>query len=339
MDMKRNTWDQFTQDAVESGRNGVLCINEDVKSDLIADPVGFYIYTDEYNYNKKQYKCGQSVRGIKRLGEQAGQSSAIIIVDWIPCTLATESGHDQKIHGELHDDGKCQWLHRMNKKSAPGKEWSKFPKDNPSELWRDHLSGKQTRQELTLTAWQIHAIEYILKSIDSGNSVIIAELAARFGKTTAFLALADCLQNKVTIIASYVQEVMPSFKKECRKYTQFENMEFLILNDKNFAADFGRLLASDKQIVVFASVCGGAANERNADIIAAVGDKIVVVDEADRGAHTKSKTPFVKKLAGDSPLILATGTNSSRAKGEHEHQHSVQDFLGVSYFDMLLMRG
>ena len=332
--MKKLTWDQFTEDSVKSGRRGVYCLNTEVLNSIRQNPVGFYVYTDETNYKKNKYKCGQSIRGLDRLGEQAQQSEKLMIVDWIPSDDARINKRDQQIHEQHHDQGKSQWLYRLDKESSPGKEWSIFPDNNPGELWWDTLSGKQTRIDLSLTSWQIKSLKRIVKSLSEGKKVIMAELAARFGKTTTYLSLLDIVQSKVMVIGSYVLTVSSSFKKECRRFSQFSNMEFLELGSPTFKEDFDELMNTDKQIVIFASLCGGSVVESNSDILSQVDDKLVIIDEADFGAHTEQKIPLVRKITGDSPLILTTGTNSERARG----QHDVDDMFRVTYFDMLMMR-
>ena len=74
--------------------------------------------------------------------------------------------------------------------------------------------------------------------------------------------------------------------------------------------------------------------QKNSNIRTQVDDKLVIIDEADFGAHTEQKTPLVQKITGDSPLILTTGTNSERARG----QHDVDDMFLVTYPDMLMMK-
>ena len=332
--MTKLTWQQFTEDSVKSGRRGVYCLNSEVLDSINENKVGFYIYTDETNYKKNKYKCGQSIRGLYRLGEQAQQSEKLMVVDWVPSEEANISSRDQQIHEELHNEGKSQWLYRLDKESSPGKEWSVFPDNNPGELWWDKLSGKQTRVDLGLTHWQIKSLEKIVTSLSEGKKLIMAELAARFGKTTTYLALLDIVQTKVMVIGSYVLTVSSSFKKECRRFKQFDNMEFLEMNSLTFAEDFANLLNTDKQIVVFASLCGSSIVEKNSEILSNFDDKLVVIDEADYGAHTEQKAPLVRQITGDSPLILTTGTNSERARGEHD----VDDMFRVTYFDMLMMR-
>lgn len=332
--MTKLNWKQFTEDSVKSGRRGVDCINTDVLKSIEQNKVGFYIYTDETNYKKNKYKCGQSIRGLYRLGEQAQQSEKLIVVDWIPSDDAHIAKRDQQIHEELHDEGKSQWLYRMDKDASPGKEWSVFPDNNPGELWWNKLLGKQTRINLSLTTWQLKSIKRIIKSLSEGNKVVMAELAARFGKTTTYLSLFDAIQSKVMVVGSYVLTVASSFEKECRRFEQFDNMEFIELNSPTFNQDFERLMNTDKQIVVFASLCGGSVTDNNAAILSGIDDKIVIVDEADYGAHTEKKIPLIQQITGDSPLILTTGTNSERARGQHE----IDDMFCVTYFDMLMMR-
>lgn len=336
--MKKVTWKQFTEDSVKSDSSGIFCLNQELKDRIKqSDNSGYYIYTKESAYKKSAYKCGLTTVGcVERIHQQktAAELENLYIVDWIPSDIPKKDPKsDEKIHKEFHEKGLSQWMVYDDGYSNV-REWSIFPDNNPGELWWNKLSGKQTRIELGLTTWQIKSLERIVKSLSEGNKVIMAELAARFGKTNTYLSLFDIVQSKVMVIGSYVLTVSTSFKKECMKYKQFENMEFIELNSPTFEEDFNTLLQSDKQIVVFVSLCGGSVVEKNSEIVSQFEDKIVIVDEADYGAHTDTKSPFVKKIAGDSPLILTTGTNSERARG----QHDIDDMFRVTYFDMLMMR-
>jgi hypothetical protein len=305
MCMKQTTWEQFTEDAVVAHSSGIFFVDGSLEERVAASgDIGYYIYTKESAYKKNLYKCGQTKAGcVSRIRQQktAAEVENLYIIDWIPSDLPlSDSKSDEKIHKELDRRGLSEWT-GYDAETSGAREWSVFPRNNPGEIWWDHLNGSQKRIDLSLTLWQQDAIRRIVTSLVEGNSTIMAELAARFGKTTTYLSLLDVLQCKVMVVGSYVLTVAASFKKECQTFSQFENIEFL---------------------------------ELNSNILAAVEDKITVIDEADYGAHTEKKAPLVRKITGGSPLILTTGTNSERARGEHD----VDDMFGTTYFDMLMMR-
>jgi len=335
----RPSWDQLLQNAIPSSKKGVLYANKQIEDLIKLNPIGFYQYTKESEYNKQTYKCGQSgVNVLERISNQRGPSERepFLIVGFVPSDLALKGSEDQRILNELHNQEKCTWCYRLNPNETT-KEWAIYLNDNPEEIWIEYLKNDIKKRDAKLTIWQLEALDKFISLLDEDKRKIMAELAARFGKTLLYLALFGQLKERVMVVGSYYLTALSSFKKECYLYEQFSNFTVLDLYSDTFQSDFAYNLSKDKKIVVVVSLCGdkegNSPRNDNARFLSKFSDKITVIDEADYGAHTKNCVPFVNLIGKGAPIILTTGTNSERAKGEHD---DVDAFFKVTYLDMLM---
>lgn len=335
----RYSWAQLFQNAIPSSKKGVFYTNKQIEERIKLNPIGFYQYTKESEYNKQTYKCGQSgVNVLERISDQRGPSEreTFLIVGFVPSDLALKGSEDQRILNELHNQEKCDWCYRLNPNETT-KEWAIYPNDNPEEIWIDYLKNDIKKIDAKLTIWQMEALDKFISLLDEDKKKIMAELAARFGKTLLYLALFGQLKEQVMVVGSYYLTALSSFKKECYLYEQFSNFVVLNLYSDIFQADFIYNLTQGKKILVVVSLCGDKEGNNprndNARFLSKFFNKITVIDEADYGAHTKNCVPFVNLIGKGAPIILTTGTNSERAKGEHD---DVDAFFKVTYLDMIM---
>lgn len=338
--MTKPSWDQIFSESIKSNKNGIRYLNEFVKKEAEKNLCGFYQYTNKSEYEKDSYKCGQTEIGAEdRIAQQrtASTTEEFLIVGWIPSNLAVNRSEDQKILRKLHNQEKCI-LRTVLDEDLTTKEWAVFKNNNPEEVIQDYLSKLENgliKKDLELTIWQIEALDRLLTFLDEGKQKIIAELAARFGKTLAYLALLNYLEQQVMIIGSYYLTALTSFKKEVTLYKDFTNFEILDLDDVNFQQSFDTYFKQGKKIVIIASLCGDkerneTLRNQNAEFVSKLSNKITVIDEADYGAHTSNCAPFVNKIGKGSPIILTTGTNSERAANNHKPDAAFR----VTYLDM-----
>ena len=335
----RYSWAQLFQNAIPSSKKGVFYTNKQIEERIKLNPIGFYQYTKESEYNKQTYKCGQSgVNVLERISDQRGPSEreTFLIVGFVPSDLALKGSEDQRILNELHNQEKCDWCYRLNPNETT-KEWAIYPNDNPEEIWIDYLKNDIKKIDAKLTIWQMEALDKFISLLDEYKKKIMAELAARFGKTLLYLALFGQLKEQVMVVGSYYLTALSSFKKECYLYEQFSNFVVLDLYSDTFQSDFAYNLSKEKKIVVVVYLCGdktgNSLRNNNARFLSKFFNKITVIDEADYGAHTKNCVPFVNLIGKGAPIILTTGTNSERAKGEHD---DVDAFFKVTYLDMIM---
>jgi hypothetical protein len=339
--MKNLTWNQFIFDKVKSGKSNIYYLNQEI-ADKCKNLVGFYQYTKEKEFDRTNcYKCGQTTIGaVERISQQITASATddiFVIAGFIPSDLATIKNEDQRILKQLHNRGECIRLKTINE-DVNTKEWAIFPNGNPEEVILDYLNKVENglfKKDASLTIWQIEVLDRLISLLDEDAQKIVAELAARFGKTLLYLMLFGYLNRKVMIVGSYYLTALTSFKKEIAYYNDFSNFEILDLYDLNFQSSFESLLSQEKKIVVTASLCGDKEKDettrnQNAEFISKFTDKITVIDEADYGAHTKVCAPFVDKIGSGGPIILTTGTNSERAAKNQK----IDAAIGCTYLDM-----
>jgi len=336
----RPDWDQLMSQAIPSSKNGVYYIDQTVKYLAEKFPCGFYQFTSKTPYTDFGYKCGQTEKKAEdRVYQQRNASTTedFLIVGWIPCDLAKKSHEDQRILLELHNQKKCT-LSKVLNENMTTREWAVFPDDNPEDIWREYLGNSANRSDLELTIWQLEAMDQIFSFLGEGKKKIVAELAARFGKTLLFLGTFAVRKQQVMVVGSYYLTALSSFKKESLRYKQLENFKCLELKSATFQEDFNHYLAKGNKIVVLSSLCGDKESDKtvrnqNAQFIENFTDKITVIDEADYGAHTENCFPFVNQIGSGAPIILTTGTNSDRACNNH---NDIDAFFKVTYLDMIM---
>lgn len=341
--IRKNLWDQIYSKAIPSHKKGVLYANTAIKYLVEKYPCGFYQFTKLSAFLNFEYKCGQTEKNAAdRVHEQrtASEREDYIIVGWIPSDLAKCNSQDQRILLELHNLKKCT-LSKVLDSTRTSKEWAVFPEDNAEEVWRNYLGNGVNKCDLALTIWQLEAMDRIFSFLGQGKKKIMAELAARFGKTLLYLSTFFATKCKIMVVGTYYLTALSSFKKEVGRYKEFSDFVVLELKSETFQKEFESNLNLNKKIVVLASLCGDkevdhSVRNQNAQLIEQFTDKITVIDEADYGAHTESCVPFVNRIGHGAPIILTTGTNSKRAKGEHK---DVDAFFRVTYLDLLMKAG
>jgi hypothetical protein len=340
---QKPSWGQLFSQAIKSSKNGVYFANAEIQYLAELDPCGFYQYTTKSAYDNNEYKCGQTEKGaVDRIHCQRSNSCAredYLIVGWVPSHRAETDKEDQRILRELHNQKKCTLASVLESRTSL--EWAIFPDNNPEEVWRDYLGNDVKKFDLALTIWQLQAMDQIFSFLGEGKKKIMAELAARFGKTLEYLAMFLAVKQKIMVVGTYYLTALKSFKKEVSLYNEFSNFIVLELKSDTFQEDFNQGLVDGKKIVVLVSLCGDkesntTVRNQNAQFIEQFTDKITVIDEADYGAHTESCVPFVNRIGYGAPVILTTGTNSERAKGLH---NDLDAFFRITYLDQLMMAG
>jgi hypothetical protein len=187
-----------------------------------------------------------------------------------------------------------------------------------------------------LSQWQFDTAVETVEAIEDGNQVIMAELCARFGKTIWAGALALETEAPLTIVASYVLTSFFSFKKDLTSFEQFRDLVVIDSANDNYLADVKAALKDGKQVVVFLSMCGtGKRDERIKKLFGIRTRRLLIVDEADFGAHTKNQTePFIAAVKKNDNVVLMTGTNGERACGDW----TIDYYLGMTYAELLVAK-
>lgn len=197
------------------------------------------------------------------------------------------------------------------------------------------IRSRQTPPTLALRPYQYDDLGTILDMIHGPKRCrrILAELAPRYGKTVTMLALARELQTPLTIVASYVLSSFSSFDKECLSWKQFKNFVAIDSKDKDAAAKVRKAIKNGKQAVVFLSMCGGGMRQDRIDSLFGIRAKrLVIVDEADFGAHKpKQAIPLAKATKKNDIVVLMTGTDWDKAAACWQIDGTIQ----TSYQELL----
>jgi hypothetical protein len=192
----------------------------------------------------------------------------------------------------------------------------------------------QPRPEVSLSTAQYDDAVKVLTSIENGKRRILAELAARYGKTIWSSVIAIESGIPIVVVTSYVLTSFTSFKNDIRKFQQFQNIEIVDTSDKNYQIQIEEFMNENKQVMVFLSLCNGSERKERINFLNNINlQRLVFVDEADYGAHQKKQFMALKNLVkNDDVLILMTGTNSDRASSDWE----IDLIISTTYFELLV---
>lgn len=192
----------------------------------------------------------------------------------------------------------------------------------------------QPRPEVKLSTAQYDDAVTVLKGIEQGKRRILAELAARYGKTIWSTAIAIESGIPVVVVSSYVLTSFTSFKNDIRKFQQFQEIEIVDSQEKSFQDKVDRFVTEGKQVMVFLSLCNGDGRTERINYFRGIKvQKLVFVDEADYGAHQKKQFEALQTMVtNDDVLILMTGTNSDRASSDWD----IDLMVSTTYFELLV---
>jgi hypothetical protein len=192
----------------------------------------------------------------------------------------------------------------------------------------------QPRPVVSLSTAQYEDAVKVLISVENGKKRILAELAARYGKTIWSSVIAIESGIPIVVVTSYVLTSFTSFKNDIRKFQQFQNIEIVHTSDENYQIQIKEFINENKQVMVFLSLCDGSKREERINFLNNINlQRLVFVDEADYGAHQKKQFIALKKLVkNDDVLVLMTGTNSDRASSDWD----IDLLVSTTYFELLV---
>ena len=331
-DLERTlVWLDFTKNAIV--RSNKWCyLNAEVKKAADAFTGGLYLYTDEDRFGRYEFKLGQTIRGEERVWEQGADASVSRVLYLVAVINMEIPGpkYDVVIHKVLKDHFGCEII----KLNIDATEWVKFPYGvDPYTMALEAVQLETNkpevgRDELLLTLSQAKSLKdayYFLLQHDLYT--LMAELCPRFGKTTWLLALFDILGFEALVVSSYVLSANESYRKEIKRFKQFLNLEFA-----TSLAEHKANLAKGKKSIIEVSLHGKFDQwEKNYSWVKQVKNRLVAVDEADNGAHTKKQMRKVNVLRDKSKLLLMTGTAGDRAVGGHK----IDKYIYKTYIQML----
>lgn len=168
------------------------------------------------------------------------------------------------------------------------------------------------------------------------SSKILSELCARFGKTTTYLYLLlkinEIYGTRVMILPGYVHSAFSSFRKEIDLYNDFNNIVYIDTKKDNCEILFNKSLEEGKLIVIPCSLQVPDKDKftflKNYDS----DKKMMVIDEADYGAHTDNSNEIIEYLDNGCVRIHTSGTSIDRAG---KNLKVVDGIINFSYFELL----
>jgi len=168
------------------------------------------------------------------------------------------------------------------------------------------------------------------------NSKILSELCARFGKTTTYLYLLlkmnEIYGTRVLILPGYVHSAFSSFKKEIDLYNDFNNVVYIDTKKENYEQLFNQSLKEGKLVVI---PCSLQVSDKEKFSFLKDYDsnkKVMVIDEADFGAHTDNSNEIIEYLDNGCVRIYTSGTSIDRAG---KNLKVVDGIINFSYFELL----
>jgi len=192
----------------------------------------------------------------------------------------------------------------------------------------------QPKPIVRLSSGQYLEVAEIKNAISNGKRRILAELAARFGKTLGSASIALETETQLTVVTSYVKTVFTSFQTDINSFEQFKHIVHINSADKDYQLQINKALSENKQIFVYVSLVNGSRRDERMKFLCGLGvSRMVIVDEGDFGAHQESQVKVIKdNIKDDDVLLIMTGTNSDRAASSWE----IDYMTSVTYFELLV---
>lgn len=189
-----------------------------------------------------------------------------------------------------------------------------------------------------LSTKQFEIAEEVLNLFASGSRIVLAELCARFGKTIWSGAVAAETGVDLVIVASYVKTVFTSFANDLKMFNQFIDYVHIDTSIDGYQDKIATALSEGKKVFAYLSLCPGGKRQERIDYLFSVdATRLLVIDEADFGAHTKNQADIlVKQINADTncKVIIMTGTNADRAV---THWH-IDSIVSVTYPELLIQK-
>lgn len=318
-----------------------------------------YIYeiNGEYKIGKADQRVGQSDDitlleiAANRISEQLTAASRGKLTIHAALDISHYDGNSTDVESDIHnrlemmtEEGISRIPREIYYKDEMIKhgstEWFIIPMEAPDvvelvDSMIREITSKSGKSKFKPYAYQAYIKALVLDQVESGEDVIAAELAPRFGKTLwgldLFKALCEEFGYQYLILPAYVLTAHSSFLTDFNGYSDFNNMIFVDDKDPNFKQKIQDNV--DKRMIITTSL--HTSDISKYDIIKSLDSdkKVAMVDEADFGAHTKTSKEIINHLECDLKILI-TGTAIERAISGYV----VNEVIQWSYTDMLLLK-
>ena len=176
-------------------------------------------------------------------------------------------------------------------------------------------SHNQPLEEVGLSTDQYDQAEVCVEAYNQGKRTILSALCARFGKTIWSSAVAVETEQELVVIASYVKTVFTSFASDIARFEQFKDYVHIDTGSEDYQIKIRQAFKEGKKVITYLSLCPGGKRQQRIDFLFSLRRRrMVIIDEADFGAHTKKQSLPLQSARKKSDLVLLmTGTNADRA--------------------------
>ena len=226
----------------------------------------------------------------------------------------------------------------IGKLGKQGKEYHALHFDDLCIKVNQYLTKQgQPLIDAALSTKQYEIANEVVTAFRNGARCILAELCARFGKTIWSGAVAvELEETELVVVASYVKTVFTSFAKDLVQFNQFSNHIHINTADNNYQEKIEEALANNKKVVAYLSLANGSKRQERIDFLFdRKHTKMLVVDEADFGAHQiKQAKPLVDKIDETVYTLIMTGTNADRAATHWP----IDTMVSVTYPELLIQK-
>ena len=288
-----------------------------------------WVFPDQ-NPEKEVHKRVRSSLGVRKDVYDEGRIR--VLPAWDMSVLAERFGRNYK--GARFDDF---FRERIGYRKGTTGEIHTLPADEFRILVNKEIAKLNGPLPVAnLSTLQMLTAEDILESFDNGNKVILADLAARFGKTIASAAIAVELDVDLVVIASYVKTVFTSFAGDLTSFEQFAHYVHVDTQDKDYQQKVEAALAEGKKVIAYVSMHQSINRiERVKFLFDLDIETFLIVDEADFGIHRSGQAKLLAESVSDkTKVLLMTGTNSDRSVT----YWNVDDVFSVTYPEMLVQK-
>jgi len=307
-----------------------------------TDRMYFYVWEEE---GSKECKFGEAYveagrdpvdactsrlkNGLGQRKDKFYEGKAYLYQIWDATTYASK--HDRmKKHGKADDHIRERIGYR---KGNTGEVHTISSEELAVEVNKIFSKEGQPLPYLKLSSAQYEMAVETINKFKTG-SIILAELAARFGKTLYSSAVSYEMEVDITIITTYVKTVFTSFEADVTSFEQFKDIVHIKAEDVDYQSKIETAIKEGKKVFVYLSLCNGSKRDSRIEyLLGRPESKLIVIDEADFGAHKEGQSlPLQRSLSSNDKVLIMTGTNSDRAASTWK----VEGVLSTTYFELLM---
>lgn len=315
-------------------KHGILTAYDVNDPELNDSKYNIYVYYTFQN-NKLFFKLGKADRTIRArynntTGNNAG-SHMILVWSYHPSHIKAA---DKPIHDELnkHVNNGLGFKKASNEELNTNEAYEIENLDgieNFIGIVEDFIKTPTIKNRKSSPLYKsIKILVEEIKSyiIDMNIKYFILDLCARWGKTRTVIELLESCSERILVLASYVNTVKTSYKKEIGQNISYENILFVDPDEYKDANTLKNKIIShlnkneDNKVVYYVALTGDESTcfDRRVEALYNLPKKIninLVIEECDFGSHCELQIKKLKKLiksVSTKHVFATSGTNPEK---------------------------